>query len=42
MPYAFVAKQTLSSECSTTGSRLATWFESLKAIVMASGISPLM
>lgn len=41
-PYEFSAKQTLSIECSTTGSRLATWLESLRAIVTASGIIPLM
>jgi hypothetical protein len=41
-PYELSAKQTLSIECSTTGSRLATWLESLRAIVTASGIIPLM
>jgi hypothetical protein len=41
-PYEFSAKQTLSIECSTTGRRLATWLESLRAMVTASGIIPLM
>lgn len=39
--YDWAARQTLSNERSITGSKLATWFESLKATVIASGIKPL-